>query len=362
MRISFWFLASLTVSGCYLSHERAASAIPMGDSGALVRDAGPPDSRPMMVDTGLPDSGFPDAGFDGLVVSLSPETPAGATIPRNASGARLVTFDFTEGSMTGTITGLAIHRIGVGATSDFSNVYLFDALTGARLTTGHSINSTTNIVMFNGLSVTVSPGFTRSLILVGDVDALTSGGQHAFEIVDVSAVLATGTEVSGAFPVRGNVMTIGTIEAGRIVSLQGDDLPEATSGTDAAVSNFWLATDDHDIDVRRVTLLQSGSILNSDLSRLELYMGSALVAATLALSRDQMVFQFPAGLVIPARSTLNFTVRAHVEGPAGRTIRTYIEYTADVEAIDMVYGTPAYVELGSFDGTIPANTSVVTTR
>ncbi len=360
------FVLSL-VSGCYLSHERPLPVTVMEDSGPILGDAGPVpvvDSGSDMSDAEA-DAGTDadvDAGFDGLIVSLSPDSPASATTPRNSTGVRFATFDFTAGSTATTVVGLAVHRVGVGSTLDFSNVYLFDAFTGERLTTGRSINSVTNIATFNGLSVTVSPGFTRSLMLVGDMSAGPWGGHHAFEIVDVSAVLVGESDVSGLFPVRGNTFIVATIDAARLVAYQGDDLPDVMVGTDAWVSSFWLEADGHDMGVRRLTLLQAGSILNSDLTGLELYMGTARVAATIGLSTDKIVFQFPAGLIIPADTSQVFMVRAHVDGPPGRTIRTYLEYPADVEAIDQFYNAPAHVDLGSFDGLAPANFSEVTTR
>ena len=159
---------SLLPSGC-LARTRRSMALPESDAHRPETDAGS--------DAGI-DSGTPDAGFNGLRISTSSDMP-GSTIPRDATGVRLATFDFEGVRASGTVLMLAIRRTRIGATSDFENVYLFDEY-GRRLTTGHTINSMTNIVMFNGLSVTVSEGHVRSLTLVGDMsDPPSAGGQHA---------------------------------------------------------------------------------------------------------------------------------------------------------------------------------------
>ncbi|MCR4256489.1 MAG: hypothetical protein NUW08_02170, partial [Candidatus Uhrbacteria bacterium] len=246
---------SLLLGGCHLSHERAAAdaALPESDAHHPEIDAG--------LDARI-DSGMPDAGFNGLRISTSSDMP-GSTIPRDATGVRLATFDFEGVRTSGTVLMLATRRTGIGATSDFENVYLFDEY-GRRLTTGRTINSMTNIVMFNGLSVTVSEGRVRSLTLVGDMSGSpTTGGQHAFEIVDVSAVTTDGVRVAGDFPIRSAVTTVGVIRAATLTCSKGVDLPDPEVGTSADISNFSLSASDREIELRRLTLIQAGSIDNA---------------------------------------------------------------------------------------------------
>ena len=88
----------------------------------------------------------------------------GATLPKGASNATVLTPVFTG---NGTITAITFTRTGVGATTDFSNVYLYDA--GARLTTGRTINSQTHQVTFTGLNIAVSG--SKTLTLGADVVA-----------------------------------------------------------------------------------------------------------------------------------------------------------------------------------------------
>ncbi|MCC7356881.1 hypothetical protein IT408_00005, partial [Candidatus Uhrbacteria bacterium] len=152
-----------------------------------------------------------------LTVSLASDTPAGMTVTKNASSVKLVKVNLTAGSNGVTVTGLRFTRIGIGSTSDFSNVYLYDQ-DGLRLTTGRSINSQTNVVEFNSLNVMVDAGMTKSVYIYGDFSSPTAtGGQHSFQLTDAASVVVSGNStVAGSFPVRGNVFTVGTESSARV--------------------------------------------------------------------------------------------------------------------------------------------------
>lgn len=312
-----------------------------------------------------------------LSVALASDTPAGATVPKNASSVMLAKYNVSAGSNPVTITGLRLHRVGVGATSDFSNVYLYDG-NGTRLTTGRTINSSTNNVEFNSLSILVGAGQTLSVVLVGDFSNPSStGGQHSFEILDAASVVISGTgTVSGSFPVRGNVFTVGTTSSARLDVQKGTTPANPNIGSlEAEISNFKLTANTNDIEVRRVTLLQAGSVSNTDLSDLKLYQGSTLVASAAALVGDKIVLSFNPPYVITNGTTKTFSLKARIAGRASRTIRTYVEYTTDVYAIDRTYNAGAAVCIaptatggctaasqGSFDGTSATEYVEVTTQ
>ncbi|MEK7473200.1 MAG: hypothetical protein AAB668_00510 [Patescibacteria group bacterium] len=300
-----------------------------------------------------------------LVVSLASDTPPAQTVPKNAASISMAKFNLTAGSAAALVTGLQIRRIGVGATSDFSNVYLYDG-NGNRLTTGRTINSSTNVVEFHGLSINVAAGATYSLVMVGDFSSPSAtGGQHAFEISAASSVVISGSgTVSGSFPVRGNVFTVGTTAAGRLDVQKGTTPANPNIGAqNAEISNFKLTANTNDIEVRRLTLLQAGSVTNSDLTKFELWTGTTKVAETAATVGDKIVLNFEPPYVIPNGTTKTLSLKAAIAGRASRTIKTYVEYTTDVYAIDRLYSAGAAVCIadtavggctttgqGSFDG------------
>ncbi|MFA6429331.1 MAG: hypothetical protein WCV84_02420 [Patescibacteria group bacterium] len=286
-------------------------------------------------------------------VSLASDTPAGATVAKNANSVSMAKFNLTAGSGTVLVTGVKIHRVGIGAVGDFSNVYLYDG-NGTRLSTGRSINSTTNVTEFNGLNLTIAAGASTALVVVGDFNSpAATGGQHAFEIADAASVVVSGSgTVSGSFPVRANVFTVGTATAATVTATIGTTPSNPTIGAaDAEVSNFKLAGTTNDVEIRRVTLYQAGDINNSDLTDLKLYQGSTLVASTPALTADgHIVFNFTNPYLLATGQTKTFSMKAKVGGRAGRTIKTYIEYSTDVYAVDKMYNTGAAVDITAFDG------------
>jgi hypothetical protein len=303
--------------------------------------------------------------------ALASDTPAGQNVPQGASSIQLAKYNLTAGSAGVLITGLSLRRVGVGASGDFANVYLYKG-DGTRLTTGRTINSSTNLVQFNGLNLSIGAGQTYSVVLVGDTNSsLTAGGQHSFEISDAASVVVSGTgsSVSGSFPIRGNVFTIGTTSASRLDVQKGTTPTNPQIGsTEAEISNFKLVAQGNDIEVRRVTLLQTGDISNADLTNLKLYQGSTQVAMTPSLAGDKIVLNFSPAYLVTDGTTRVFSLKANVAGRSGRTIKTYVEYSTDVYAIDTEFGTGARVCIdstspcaGTFDGT-SSNFITVTTE
>ncbi len=289
-----------------------------------------------------------------LMVALASDTPARATLPQGSSGSQLAKFNFTAGSSDVRVTGLRVKRSGVGATSDFSNIYLYDAQ-GTRLTTGRSINSVTQTVDFNGLNWTVPANQTWSLVLVGDVKgSITSGGEHSFELMDAASVIVAGSSASttpavtigGPFPIKGNSFVIGTTSAARLDIQKGTQPSNPNVGsTQAEISNFKLTANTNDVRVRRITLYQGGNTPNTDLKNFNLYQGATLVASAASVSsNNQIVLNFTGeGYDIPNGVTRVFSLKADVSGRSTNTIKTYVEYSADVLAIDRVYGSGVLV-------------------
>ncbi|MCI0479602.1 hypothetical protein L0Y59_03585 [Candidatus Uhrbacteria bacterium] len=285
-----------------------------------------------------------------LTVALAADTPAGMTLPKSASSVKLAKYMFSSGASAVTINGLTVHRVGVGAANDWSGVYLYDA-DGMRLTTGRTINSTAHTATFSGLTVSVPAGGSTAVYLYGDVaPTAAAGGQHAFEIMDAASVVVDGNvAIGGMFPVRANTFTIGTSSSGRLDVLKGATPANPVVGAmGTEISNFKLTANTNDIRVNAVTLYQAGSVTNSDITNLKLYQGSTLVASASGVSSNgRIVLNFEPSYLIAAGTTRVFSLTADVAGRSARTIKTYVEYTTDVNATDTVYNAGAAVCISS---------------
>ena len=290
-----------------------------------------------------------------LSIALASDTPAGTSLPKGGASIQLVKVNLTAGSADAVVTGMKFHRVGVGATTDFANVYLYDA-NGTRLTTGRSINSSSNLAEFNSINLTIPAGQTKAVVLYGDVAAAgtaTAGGQHSFEVMDAASVVITGSgTVSGSFPVRGNVFTIGTTSASALTVTLGTAVANPNVGAKGAeIANFKLTAGANDIEVRRVTLIQAGSITNTDLSNLVLKQGTSPVAQSASLTGDKIVLTFNPAYLLSNGTSKNFSLVADIAGRSARTIKIYNEFSTDVYAVDKTYGTGAAVDVTGYDGT-----------
>ncbi len=289
-----------------------------------------------------------------VTVSLASDTPAGATVPKNAMGVPMVKVNVQAGDADAMLEALHFHRVGVGSTGDFANVYLYD-MDGNRLTTGRSVNSTTNKVEFNSLDQTVPANGMKSYYVYADFsNPGSTGGNHAFEIMDAASVVLSGSgTVAGSFPVRGNVFVVGTASAGTLQIQKGPTPANPVIGQqDARISSFKLTASTNDIYVHRVALYQGGGVDDSDLTDFNLYQGTTKVATADAINdKGQIVLVFDSPYLLPNGVTRVFDLEADVAGRAGRTIKTYVEYAADIHAIDSVYNSGASIDISSFDGT-----------
>ncbi|MFA5129302.1 MAG: hypothetical protein WC477_00090 [Patescibacteria group bacterium] len=288
------------------------------------------------------------ASIGNVTATLASDTPAGMTVPNNAASVQLAKFNLATDSNAAVVSGLTIHRVGVGAAADFTNVYLYDA-NGVRLTTGRTINSSTNTITFNGLNLTIPANSSQAIVVVGDFSTPTAtGGQHAFEILDAASVVISGTgTVGGNFPVRGNTFTVGTTSAGTLNVTKGTTPSDPTIGSqDVEISNFKLAASLHDIRVNRIAInIGGGSITASDLTNFKLYQGSTVVASAASVVNEQVTLTFDPAYVISNGVTKVFSLHATVGGRATRTIRTYVEYSTDVNATDVMYNSGAAVNI-----------------
>ncbi len=298
----------------------------------------------------------------GLSVALASDTPAGATVAVGSAGVNLIKIGVTASSDGNVIlNSLTFHRTGVGTAADFANVYLYDGST--RLTSGRSINTSSNEAQFNNLNLDIAAGETKYLLVKGDVaSTATVADEHALELVDADAV-GTSATVSGTFPITGNTFTIGAQSAATLTVTKGTTPSNPTVGeANATLSSFKLAASGADVKLYQINLLQAGTATNSDITDLSLWVGSTQVASADLMDGDHMNFVLDSPYMIDDGTTKTLYVKGTIGGKAGRTVRTYFEYTTDVAAIDNTYGFGANVVITAFDGTNSTEYVEITTQ
>lgn len=290
----------------------------------------------------------------GLTVALSADSPVGDTIPKSAASVGLMKLDFTAGSDGAVVLdGLIFHRFGVGSSSDWSNIYLYQGT--SRLTSGRSISSDTNNVTFNNLALSVGAGATISLYVRGD--AGTNGGnESAFELASVDVVTSNASETHGTFPVQGDTFAIAnTASAGTInISKNGTVSNPIVGQKNVKIAEFKLTAASEDQDVYQMNLIVKGTVSAMHLTNFQLKQGTDLVAEVAAVSsKDLIEFILDTPFVIENGENKIFSVYADV-GAADpqETIKIYMEENTDLVSIGQVYGYGAQVcRLGSYVGT-----------
>ncbi len=279
-------------------------------------------------------------------VSLSSSTPAGATLPLGANSVQVLKFDLKAGSEAATVDGLAISMVGVGATTNVTNVYLYEG--NDRLTEARSVNASTRKATFNNLNLALAAGQTRTLTVRVETNTSSAAGdQLQFAVSAATDVTSAGT-VSGSFPVTGNAFTLATVSAGYIVVEKNGTITSPTLGAqDHTIGQFRITANSEAASVREITLKIDNA---SDHSDFKLYNGTTLLGAGTYLGGKLVKFDLSSSpLAIAEGANKILKVTADIGGDATDGIGVYIDKAVDIVAIggDYGFGMTAYIGASS---------------
>ena len=302
--------------------------------------------------TGATDPGTV-VGGSGLTVALASDNPGAQVGPLSATGVTLMKINVTASSDGAVdLDGLTFTRRGVGATGDFSNLYIYDGAT--RLTSGKSINSSTHKATFINLDFNVPAGTTKVVSLVADLNSATAGNFSYFEVGsdDVSSDAA----INGSFPLVSNTLTLGSSVAGTITIAKNGTLANPTvAQQNAQIAQFKLtAGSAENLEISRITLYQAGSINSTYITDLELYQGADLLGTVSGITSNSLVvFDLSDSPFILEKNTNRiFKIYGDISGDSrnGDTTKIYLENTSDLLAVGSFYGYGAGVTSGDYDG------------
>ena len=271
----------------------------------------------------------PAPGVPGNVVaSLAPSNPGAQTVMINSYGVPLMVMRFTG---SGKVQELTFKRNGPGDVNDYDNLYIYEG--ARRLVSGRTPSSATGEVTFISLGVDVSG--TKDLSLVADHSGVASN-VNRWELT--SAKLTSGT-ISGT-PLMSNNFTIGGSNGGTINVDKTGSVGSPKVGQKAAqVSEFKVTANTEAAWVKRVQLLQGGTVKNADLANLRLEVNGVKVADGYMTSDSYAVFDFGTpGYKIDKGDNKIFKMYADLAGKKDETIKYYVEVASDVTAIGDQFG------------------------
>ncbi|MCX6785466.1 MAG: hypothetical protein NTZ18_01275 [Candidatus Komeilibacteria bacterium] len=295
----------------------------------------------------------------GLTVALAADNPGANVAPLSATSVPLMKFTLTASSDGPiTVNTLSVKRFGVGASSDFNYLYLYDGAT--RLTNGKTLNSTTNVAQFVNIGLVVPAGTTKTLTLSADIATCTTttacaAGDYSYFQILATDITATGT-VNGSFPLSSSTVTLGSQSAGTIKVEKDGTLSNPSVGQlNSRIAQFKLtAGTGEDLTISRISLYEGGTLNNAYLANLKLYQNTTLLASVASVNdKGYVVFNLATPYTLTKNTNRVFYVTADLGGSARNsdTIITYVDQTTDVYAIGASYGFGATVDIGATAGT-----------
>lgn len=289
------------------------------------------------------------SGDNILNVTLSPDTPAGATIPGAISGLPVAKFDFTAGSEDVTISSLTVKRTGLSDKDTLANIAVFSD--EGRVSKGKDDsqeNYTQAELTLNTGGVVVMAGETKTLTVVVDIAgaAKATGDEFAIELIKVVA----SSTVDGVSHLVANTMKVGWVDAATL-KIQDDTNPSAVKvgQDDAEIAKFKIDGDtNRDVLLKSITLKWNGSVdEESELANYSLLNNGKVVATTAFANGKYVTFNLGDGITIAEDKTEKFSVTADIIGGAAKTMEFVIDKSLDITALDTQYGYGAGVNLDS---------------
>lgn len=285
-----------------------------------------------------------------LEITLSPMTPAAATIPGGVAGLRVVAYDVTAGADDVTINQVSIRRSGLSDQYTIEQIAIFtDAGRVSNARSDNQDNDTTAQINLSNGGLVVMAGETVTMYAVVDVVSVVRAANDQFflTLVDVKSN-STDLELTGNL--TSNKFTVGSIDAPLITIKNGGSVSNPNLGEDNAdIFEFEIeGASDEDIILQSITFEADGDA-EDDLMNFELLMGGKVIATQEMMSGDYLTFNIDGGLRIQEDKNEDFIVRADVVDGAADVIRFRIDERLDVRADSTKFGFGATSNITAVD-------------
>ena len=284
----------------------------------------------------------------GLTVSLNANSQAATTIISGAGVnqggqaiAPLASFNLTaanDGAIT--VKSLRLKRIGVSSDNSLANIYLYNG--NAKLTDAGSLSN--GYVTFgnsNGI-ITVPAGQTVTITVKADV-AAQANGNIGMSINAASDVVSTSANVSGSFPVSGNLMSITQVSDMAVVSVNTAATANGTTinaGTMAAT--LWsdnVSVSNKAVNLSYVSFRQIGSISADAIQNLKLFVNGGHVGTAASIDANGRVnFDFTSNPVLLNTGASTIELRGDIVKGSNYNYTFSIQTASDMVLTDTNYG------------------------
>ncbi len=282
-----------------------------------------------------------------LSVSLASDTPAAATVVKNAARVPFTKVNLTASGGNVVVSQLLLQRMGISTDANFSSVILLDVSANTSVGMANQIGNekslnTNHQAAFND-AITVFSGTTKSIMLAGNMaTALNASDQVQLAVVGMT--LSGSATLSASFPIMGNTMTMNSnVAIATVTVASGGQNPSATTqnvGTSAYVVTSFKMTNNSgtdDVQVSHIRFYNNGTSADNDVANLKLYVDGNVVATASQLTNKEAVFNLSSPILIARGSNKDFNLSLDIVSGSGRNIELDVDKQADIVVQDMTY-------------------------
>jgi hypothetical protein len=287
-----------------------------------------------------PDPETPAAVVGGdITVSLSANTPASGNVVTTIDNVVYTKVILRAGDdEDAVVNSVKIGREGLGATSNFTSVTLYDGETklGSTRTSWHS----DGYMVYNiSGGWTIPAGTSKELTIVAKT--ADAGKYNALGVLDLG--LGNGGTVAGT-PVYGSTMTGVAVTVGTVtITGVGSNATKKIGNTDVDLTKFKLAmSSTEDAKLTAITLKNKAASSNAsddNLANMYLYKGSTVLAGPVQMVSDKITFVLDEPYLIEKSKNETFTVKGDIVNGAGNYVQFLLDATTDLKMTGNQYNT-----------------------
>jgi len=289
----------------------------------------------------------------GLMVSLNSQTPASMNIP-DAVAVEFLKVNLTaanDGAIN--VSGLTVTAFGLSNSDNIDDVTIFDGNT--KVGNAKSINSERKATFNFATPIYIAAGATKTLTVKATINA--TSGSYGLGIASASDVIATAANVTGSFPVNGNLMSVVDATVGKITVTPTPVNDTVSFGEDnVLLADFTLAANNEENALlQSISLYNEGTNSNNIVSNLALFIDGEKVAT--GSYADRYATFTLNNYAIDKGDSVSVEVRGDIGiTSAGDTIKLYLkDPSTSLAAVGQTHGFGL-----SVSSTLNAGTNTVT--
>ncbi|OGH82712.1 MAG: hypothetical protein A3G08_01500 [Candidatus Magasanikbacteria bacterium RIFCSPLOWO2_12_FULL_47_9b] len=287
-----------------------------------------------------------------LSASLSANTAVAATLADGTQYNNLLTVNFKAGSKDVKIEGLTVTRTGLIANSNISGVSVWDGDGYRHGEIMTSFNTNNQVVIgFASDPIIVAAGTTEAVSVSFNLGTSAAGGTVGARIASASHVDTDGGEVSGSFPIDGNIMSIvdgSSSLADAKVEAQAVSAASASTASgnteigetkDIGKFKFSQSNGKGKITVEQVVFYLEGTIDDNDLKDFTLYSPTNDILGSAEWAVDRYVtLKLDKPYEIDTSKNRILTLKATAVDGSGKNFRVHVQNDYDLMVKDVALG------------------------